>query len=248
MSQPDFLIGLHSVEGALKHDVSNVVEVLVDAENRERAVKALAEQARELGIPVHGRPREFLDRATGGLRHQGIIARYNRPAPIGDEALDGLIERGGADALFLVLDGVQDPHNLGACLRSALAAGVTAVIVPKDRAVSITPIVRQASAGAADRVPLVRATNLARALDVLKAGGVWLTGLVGEAETALFDVDLRGPVALVVGGEADGLRRLTRERCDRLAAIPMTGDIESLNVSVATGIALFEVRRQRVRR
>ncbi|MGH8184750.1 MAG: 23S rRNA (guanosine(2251)-2'-O)-methyltransferase RlmB, partial [Rhodanobacteraceae bacterium] len=150
----------------------------------------------------------------------------------------------------LVLDGVTDPHNLGACLRSAAAAGATAVIAPKDRAVGVTPVVRRASAGAVDRVPLIEVTNLARTLRELKDAGVWLTGLAGEAEASLYDIDLSGRVALVMGGEGEGMRRLTREACDHLARIPMPGGdfgrgVESLNVSVAAGIALFEAVRQR---
>lgn len=245
MSHPDFLVGIHSVEGALKHDPGHIVELLVESGHDDRRIKALVERARECGVEVHSRPREFLDKATGGLRHQGVIARYRRGEALTEADLERLVAEAGRDALFLVLDGVQDPHNLGACLRSARAAGATAVIVPKDRAVGITPVVRAASAGAADRVPLVRATNLVRTLEALKTAGVWVTGLAGEASNSLYSIDLSGPVALVVGGESDGLRRLTRDTCDHLAAIPMAGDVESLNVSVATGIALFEVLRQR---
>ena len=248
MSHPDFLVGLHSVEGALKHDAGNIVELLVEAGHDNRRLKAVIDLARESGVEVHSRPREFLDKATGGMRHQGVIARYKRGEALLESDLERLLAEAGREALFLVLDGVQDPHNLGACLRSARAAAVTAVIVPKDRAVGITPVVRAASAGAADRVPLVRATNLVRTLDILKTAGVWVTGLAGEARDSLYAIDLSGPVALVVGGESDGLRRLTRDTCDHLAAIPMAGDVESLNVSVATGIALFEVRRQRAAR
>jgi len=245
MSHPDFLVGLHSVEGALKHDAGNIVELLVEQGHENRRLKALVDLARAKGVAVHARPREFLDRATGGMRHQGVIARYRRGEALAESDLERLVADAGREALFLVLDGVQDPHNLGACLRSACAAGVTAVIVPKDRAVGITPVVRAASAGAADRVPLVRVTNLVRTLESLKTAGVWVTGLAAQANDSLYAIDLCGPVALVVGGESDGLRRLTRDTCDHLAAIPMVGDVESLNVSVATGIALFEVRRQR---
>jgi 23S rRNA (guanosine2251-2'-O)-methyltransferase len=182
---------------------------------------------------------------TGGARHQGVVARYNAPTPHSEAELPKLVEGAGVSALFLVLDGVTDPHNLGACLRSAEAAGVTAVIVPKDRAVGITPTVRRASAGAADRVPLVAATNLARALKALKDAGVWLVGLVGDIDTSLYSIDLKGPIAIVLGSEGEGMRRLTREACDFVARIPMRGGVESLNVSVATGIALFETLRQR---
>ena len=159
--------------------------------------------------------------------------------------LPDLLAQAGPDALVLVLDGVTDPHNLGACLRSAAAAKATAVVVPKDRAVGLTPVVRRASAGGADRVPLVAATNLARALRTLKDAGVWITGLAGDTDTSIYDIDLKGPVALVLGSEGEGMRRLTRETCDFVAKIPMPGPMESLNVSVATGVVLFEALRQR---
>jgi 23S rRNA (guanosine2251-2'-O)-methyltransferase len=177
-----------------------------------------------------------------------VVARYNAPAALPDSALAGLVEAAGRNALVLVLDGVTDPHNFGACLRSAEAAGVTAVVVPKDRAVGVTPTVRRASAGAADRVPIVAATNLARALKALKEAGVWLVGLAGDTDQSVYSVDLDGPIAVVLGGEGEGMRRLTRENCDFVAKIPMQGDIESLNVSVATGIVLFEALRQRAAR
>ena len=244
MSQ-DLLIGIHAVEAALNYDVDNIVELYVETGVHNARVKELAERARDLGVKPHARDRVALDRMTGGARHQGIVARYNAPAPLAESELPKLAEQAGKGALFLVLDGVTDPHNLGACLRSAEAAGVTAVIVPKDRAVGITPTVRRASAGAADRVPLVAATNLARTLKALKDAGVWLVGLVGDIETALYAIDLKGPIAIALGSEGEGMRRLTREACDFVARIPMRGGVESLNVSVATGIALFEALRQR---
>jgi len=208
-------------------------------------VHELAERAKALRIPVHHRPREQLDKVAGEARHQGVVARYEAPPMASEGDLPELLEQAGAQALVLVLDGVTDPHNLGACLRSAAAAKVTAVIVPKDRAVGLTPVVRRASAGGADRVPLIAATNLARALRTLKDAGVWITGLAGETETSVYDIDLKGPVALVLGSEGEGMRRLTRETCDFLARIPMPGAMESLNVSVATGVVLFEALRQR---
>ena len=244
MSQ-DLLIGIHAVEAALQYDAGNVVELYVESGVHNPRVKELSERARDLGIKPHARDRAALDRMTGGARHQGVVARYNAPAPHSESELPKLVEEAGASALFLVLDGVTDPHNLGACLRSAEAAGVAAVIVPKDRAVGITPTVRRASAGAADRVPLVAATNLARALKALKDAGVWLVGLVGDVDQSLYAVDLKGPIAIVLGSEGEGMRRLTREACDFLAKIPMRGGVQSLNVSVATGISLFEVLRQR---
>lgn len=241
----ELLIGIHAVEAALTHDVGNLVELYIEAGSQNARVKELGERARELGVKPHARDRAALDRMTGGARHQGVVARYNAPVPLPESALAELAEKAGREALFLVLDGVTDPHNFGACLRSAEAAGVTAVVVPKDRAVGVTPTVRRASAGAADRVPIVAATNLARALKALKDAGVWLVGLAGDTPQSLYAVDLKGPIAVVLGGEGEGMRRLTRENCDFHAHIPMRGDIESLNVSVATGIALFETLRQR---
>lgn len=241
----DLLIGIHAVEAALDHDVAHLVELYVENGSHNARVKALAERARELGVKPHARDRAALDRMTGGARHQGVVARYDAPAALAESALPELAQKAGREALFLVLDGVTDPHNFGACLRSAEAAGVTAVVVPKDRAVGVTPTVRRASAGAADRVPIVSATNLARSLKALKEAGVWLVGLAGEATQSLYAVDLDGPIALVLGGEGEGMRRLTREACDFVAKIPMRGDVESLNVSVSTGIVLFEALRQR---
>ncbi|MBL8296762.1 MAG: 23S rRNA (guanosine(2251)-2'-O)-methyltransferase RlmB [Rhodanobacteraceae bacterium] len=241
----ELLVGINSVEAALSHDPKNIVELFIETGSANARLKELSERARDLGVKPHGRPRELLDRMTGGARHQGVVAQYRSAPPRSEADLAALIEAAGREALVLVLDGVTDPHNLGACLRSAEAAGVTAVVVTKDKAVGITPIVRRASAGAADRVPFVVATNLARTLRALKDMGVWLVGLAGEDERSYYSLDLKGPIALVIGSEGEGMRRLTREQCDYLARIPMRGSVESLNVSVATGIALFEVLRQR---
>ena len=241
----DLLIGIHAVDAALTHDAGNLVELYIESGSHNARVKELGERAREMGVKPHARDRAALDRMTGGARHQGVVARYKAPAPLPESALEGLAEKAGRTALFLVLDGITDPHNFGACLRSAEAAGVTAVVVPKDRAVGVTPTVRRASAGAADRVPIVSATNLARALRHLKDAGVWLVGLAGDAPQSLYALDLQGPMAIVLGSEGEGLRRLTRQNCDFLARIPMRGDIDSLNVSVTAGIALFEALRQR---
>jgi 23S rRNA (guanosine2251-2'-O)-methyltransferase len=240
-----WVVGINPVEGALANDPGRVHEMLIEQGGRNPRVAELAEQARKLGIDVHTCPRDRLKRAADGTRHQGIAVRYEAPATLGESDLPALVEQAGGGALFLVLDGVTDPHNLGACLRSAAAVGATAVIVPRDRAVGITPTVRRASAGGADRVPLVAATNLARALRVLKDAGVWLTGLAGDTDVSVYTLDFKGPVALVLGSEGEGLRRLTRETCDFVARIPMSGAMESLNVSVAAGIVLFEAARQR---
>ena len=240
-----WIVGINPVEGALSNDAERVKDLLVENGQRNARVLELAERAKKLGIPVRHRPRDELDRHAGEARHQGVAARCEAASPAHESDLDDLLERDGSDVLVLVLDGVTDPHNLGACLRSAEAAGASAVIVPKDKAAGITPTVRTASAGAADRVAFVAVTNLARTLKSLKEQGVWLVGLAGDAQQDFYSVDLTGPIALVIGSEGEGMRRLTRESCDYVAKIPMQGSVESLNVSVATGVTLFETLRQR---
>jgi 23S rRNA (guanosine2251-2'-O)-methyltransferase len=240
-----WIVGINPVEGVLSSDAERVCELIVENGQRNPRVLELAERAKALKITVHHRPREQLDKIAGEARHQGVAALYEPPPAATEHDLAGLIERDGPDTLVLVLDGITDPHNLGACLRSAAAAKVTAVIVPKDRAVGLTPVVRRASAGGADRVPLIAVTNLARSLRELKDAGVWITGLAGDTDSSIYGVDFKGPAALVLGSEGEGIRRLTRELCDFVAKIPMPGVMESLNVSVATGVVLFEALRQR---
>jgi 23S rRNA (guanosine2251-2'-O)-methyltransferase len=241
----ELLFGIHSIDAALSNDPKNILELYFESDSHNARVKELSEKARELGLKPHARPREALDRMTGGARHQGAVARYRAPPPRTESELYELVEKAQKDTLILVLDGVTDPHNLGACLRSAEAAGVTAVVVPKDKAAGITPTVRRASSGAADRVAFFAVTNLARTLKGLKEQGVWLVGLAGEAAQDFYKLDLKGPLGIVVGSEGEGMRRLTSEACDFLARVPMRGGVESLNVSVATGVALFEALRQR---
>jgi 23S rRNA (guanosine2251-2'-O)-methyltransferase len=214
-----------------------------DAATRLQELRALAEHA---DIATEEVDDAKLDALAEGERHQGVVVelapRAGDPETQLEEALESL---DGAAPLLLVLDGVTDPHNLGACLRSADAAGVAAVLVPRDRAAGMTPIVRKVAAGAAETVPLVQVVNLARTLRELKERGVWLVGTSDDAPRTLYDLDLTGPTALVLGSEGEGMRRLTREACDELVSIPMAGAVESLNVSVATGVALFEAVRQR---
>jgi len=241
----ELIFGIHSIEAALTHDPANILELYFESDSQNARLKELSDKARELGLKPHARDKAALDRMTGGARHQGAVARYRTPPPRSEGDLAAIVENAQNDALLLVLDGITDPHNLGACLRSAEAAGVTAVIVPKDKAAGITPTVRKASAGAADRLAFFAVTNLARTLKALKQQGVWLVGLAGEAEKDLYAIDLKGKIALVIGSEGEGMRRLTRESCDFVARIPMRGSVESLNVSVATGVALFEALRQR---
>jgi 23S rRNA (guanosine2251-2'-O)-methyltransferase len=241
----ELIFGIHAVESALTHDPKNVIELYIESDSHNARLKELSERARDAGVKPHGRDRAALDRMTGGARHQGAVARYRAPPPRAEAELYALVEKEEKDTLLLVLDGVTDPHNLGACLRSAEAAGATAVVVPKDKAAGITPTVRRASAGAADRIAFFAVTNLARTLKGLKEKGVWLVGLAGDAEQDFYALDLKGSLAVVMGSEGEGMRRLTKEACDFVAHIPMRGNTESLNVSVATGVALFEALRQR---
>ena len=234
-----WIAGINAVASAIEHDADNVREVLLEAGAKNPRITEIEGNARRVGVEVRRVTQQALDGVAGGLRHQGAVARYAAAKTWDEHELPGLVEAANGRALILVLDGVQDPHNLGACLRSAAAAGVTAVIIPKDKAV------RKTSAGAADSIPVIRATNLARCMRELQQLGVWIYGLAGEATASLYKIDLRGNVAMVLGGEADGLRRLTREHCDQLVKIPMPGDTESLNVSVAAGVTLFEAVRQR---
>src|SRR5690606_3549917 len=248
--QNQWIVGINAVWAAVEHDAGNVREVLLEAGARNPRLAEIEQQARRRDIDVRRVAQQALDGVAGGVRHQGVAARYAAARTWEEGDLPGLVEQAGGRALLLVLDGVQDPHNLGACLRSAAAAGATAVVIPKDRSAQVTATVRKTSAGAADRIPVVRATNLARTLSGLQKLGVWIYGLAGDAGAPLYALDLRGNVALVLGGEADGLRRLTREHCDELVSIPMPGQetspgVESLNVSVAAGVALFEAVRQR---
>ena len=241
-----WIAGINAVASAIEHDGENVREVLLEAGGRNPRIVEIEGNARRLGIEVRRVPQQALDGVAGGLRHQGAVARYAAAKTWDEHELEGLVEAAGGKALVLVLDGVQDPHNLGACLRSAAAAGVTAVVFPKDKAVQVNATVRKTSSGAADTLPIFSVTNLSRTLRDLQKAGVWIYGFAGDADASLYALDLKGNVALVMGSEGDGLRRLTRENCDQLVKIPMPGKFESLNVSVATGIALFEAVRQRL--
>ncbi len=243
--QNQWIVGVNAVASSIENDADHVREVLVEAGSKNPRLQEIEENARRKGIDVRRVSAQALDGVGGQVRHQGVAARYAAAQTWAESELPGLVEAAEGKALLLVLDGVQDPHNLGACLRSAAAAGVTAVVIPKDKSAPVNATVRKTSAGAADRIPVVAVTNLSRCLRELQKLGVWIYGLAGEADTSLYAQDLRGNVALVLGGEADGLRRLTREHCDGLVRIPMPGEIESLNVSVAAGVTLFEAVRQR---
>ncbi|MEN8106388.1 MAG: 23S rRNA (guanosine(2251)-2'-O)-methyltransferase RlmB [Pseudomonadota bacterium] len=238
--------GLHAVTTLLSVRPGSVHEINVADSRRDSRCQRIIELASAAGIPVHSMPRAELDDMQPGMRHQGVIARVSLSGEgLREAELQPFLDNLDATPFLLVLDGVQDPHNLGACLRTADAAGVHAVIVPRDRAAHITPTVRKVASGAAETVPLFSVTNLARCLRSLKAAGIWLYAASDAADTAIYDMSLQGPIALVLGGEGKGLRRLTRDLCDYQLAIPMAGQVESLNVSVAAGVLLYEAVRQR---
>lgn len=240
------IVGIHAVRTALKHGAGRIERLWFDTSRRDRRLRQLLDDAQRAGVRAEASDRVALDDMTGGANHQGIVAAGQVPTSLDERALDALLERLDVSPLLLVLDGVTDPHNLGACLRSADGAGVHAVVAPRDRAGGLTPVVCKVASGAAETVPFVQVTNLARTLRHLQdAHRVFVVGTSGDAETGIFAADLTGPLALVVGAEGEGMRRLTRETCDELVRVPMAGEVESLNVSVATGVCLYEAVRQR---
>ncbi len=243
MPDTRYLTGFHAVTARLRQHPDSVHAIYVVAARHDRRARELIERAESARIAVHQVDDNRLDAMAGSDRHQGVVAEVDATSLYRtlDDVLDGLDE----PPLLLVLDGVTDPHNLGACLRSADAFGAHALIVPKDRAVGVNATVAKAASGAAETVPVVIVTNLARELRALKERGVWLIGADAGGPESLFDAELSGPLAWVLGAEGTGLRRLTRELCDRSVSIPLRGTVESLNVSVATGVCLFETRRQR---
>jgi 23S rRNA (guanosine2251-2'-O)-methyltransferase len=246
MPKTDYVCGLHAVRTLLRVRPACIRCIHLAEERRDGRADGIARQAQDAGVPVQFSTRGDLDRLQPRVRHQGVVAQVELPAAgLREQELMPFLETLEAPPLLLVLDGVQDPHNLGACLRSADAAGVDALILPRDRAVGITPVVRKVASGAAETVPVFTVTNLARTLRALKAAGIWLYGASDAAGNLFYTADFTAPAALVLGTEGKGLRRLTRELCDALVAIPMAGRVESLNVSVAAGILLFEAVRQR---
>lgn len=238
------LFGLHAVSAIIEKNPQRIKRLLISKDRKDNKLNDLIKLAKSQAIPIETTSNKELDRVAKEANHQGVIAYCEPVQTYTEHDLPQLL--GGASPLLLVIDGVQDPHNLGACLRSADAAGVNAVIAPKDKAVGVTATVSKVASGAAETVPFVQVTNLVRALEKLKELGVWIFGADGSAEQSLYQTDLTGPSAIVLGAEGTGLRRLTREHCDMLIKIPMVGSVESLNVSVATGVILFEALRQRI--
>ncbi len=240
----EFIYGIHTVNALLERDPLRFVEVYVLKGRDDKRLMTMIHNLEALGIVIRVANRQWMDAQTDGAVHQGIVASIKPGCQYQENDLPDIIAN--ADVPFLlVLDGVTDPHNLGACLRSADAAGVHAVIIPKDKSAQMNAIVKKVACGAAESVPLISVTNLARTLRMLQEKQIWLVGTAGEANHTLYQSKLTGPMALVMGAEGDGMRRLTREHCDELISIPMAGAVSSLNVSVATGVCLFEAVRQR---
>ena len=246
MSSQQILSGFHAVQARLRHAPDSIHDVYLDTSRQDARMQRCIQQLEAAGVRWHAADAQRLDGLAHGVRHQGIVAlARTRPLAVSiDEVLDPLAER-HEPALLLVLDGVTDPHNLGACLRTADAAGVHAVIAPKDRAVGLNATVQRVACGAADTVPYLTVTNLARTLRALRDRDIWLVGTDDAADHSLHQVDARRAMAWVMGAEGEGMRRLTRETCDELVAIPMHGSVESLNVSVASAVCLYESVRQR---
>ncbi len=239
------LFGFHAVTARLRLDASTVQEIYVDASRHDRRMGDLLRAAKGANVRVIQADDQRLDAMVGTRRHQGVVARAGELSLARN--LAELLDMIQGPPLLLLLDGVTDPHNLGACLRVADGAGAHAVIAPKDRAVGLNATASKVASGAADTVPYITVTNLARTMRELQERDIWLTGTTDDAEQSLFDLDYTGGTAFVMGSEGEGMRRLTRENCDRLVSLPMMGSVESLNVSVASGVCLYEARRQRLR-
>lgn len=239
------IYGMHAVHAALEKEPENITRIWLEQSRRDQRGSAIMGLAKQNGIEVERVTRDELDKRVPDATHQGVAAESKAKAALDEAGLKQLLDNLDETPFLLILDGVTDPHNLGACLRTADAAGVHAVIVPRDKACGLTPVVRKVASGAVETVPFVQVTNLARTLKGLKERNIWLIGTDLDTEQDLYQADLTGPLALVMGAEGKGMRRLTREHCDFLLKLPMQGSVQSLNVSVSTGICLYEAVRQR---
>lgn len=246
MAKADNIYGLHTVFSLLTHHPEQVLDVFVLNSREDERLQAIIQLAKQMGLAVQAVSREKLDQLAASMKHQGVVARARSHVPLNDNDLAHLLHNLKEPAFLLVLDNITDPHNLGACLRTAEAVGVHAVIAPRDKSAALTPVARKTASGAAEVLPFIQVTNLARALKQLADAGIWCVGTALSAEAkSIYEIDLKGSLAIVMGAEGAGMRRLTKEHCDTLAYIPMQGSVQSLNVSVATGIALYEAFRQR---
>jgi len=240
------LFGLHSVQAALDYSPKKIHKAWVDSGRQDKRLGQALDDLVALGIEIEKVDRKRLDRLADNNNHQGVVIEVEMPSELSESDLKTAVENLTETALFLVLDNVQDPHNLGACLRTADATGVHGVIVTKDNATGITPTVCKVASGAAETVPVYQVTNLSRTLRWLKGEGLWIMGAAGDTSQGVYKTDFTAPMALVVGAEGKGLRRLTKEQCDVLVSVPMLGQVDSLNLSVATGVLLYEAVRQRL--
>jgi 23S rRNA (guanosine2251-2'-O)-methyltransferase len=244
--EQQILVGFHAVIARIRQAPDSLKTVYYDLSRRDRRMKEFIEITQQtIGRKVHQADSERLRQLAGHDRHQGVVA-FAEPASLARNVAELLDSLGDKNPLLLILDGITDPHNLGACLRVADGAGADAIIVPKDRSAQLNTTVSKVASGAAEIMPFVAVTNLARSMRELQEAGVWLIGTSDDAEKTLYEVDLTGPVAIVMGAEGEGMRRLTKETCDELVSIPMFGGVESLNVSVASGVCLYEAVRQRI--
>jgi len=241
----EFIYGIHAVKAVLEREPERFIEAYVLKGRQDDRLMPILNDLQVCGVSIQQMTRKTLDDKANGANHQGIIARVKAAKQLNENDIDGILAQ-YESPLLLVLDGVTDPHNLGACLRNADAAGAAAIIVPKDRSAPMNATVSKVACGAAEVVPLIRVTNLARTMRTLQEQGIWFVGTAGEATHDIYQAKLTGPLAIVMGAEGDGMRRLTRETCDDLIKIPMAGSVSSLNVSVASGICLFEAVRQRI--
>ncbi|MGO1297473.1 MAG: 23S rRNA (guanosine(2251)-2'-O)-methyltransferase RlmB [Vibrio sp.] len=240
----ELIYGIHAIKAVLERDPARFIEAYVLKGRQDDRLLPVLNELASIGVSIQEMNRKTLDDRAKGANHQGVIAKVKPAKVLNENDLDNILAT-QQSPLLLVLDGVTDPHNLGACLRNADAAGVAAVIVPKDKSAPLNATVSKVACGAAETVPLIRVTNLARTMRALQEQGVWFVGTAGEATHDVYQTDLKGSLAIVMGAEGDGMRRLTRETCDDLIKIPMAGTVSSLNVSVATGVCLFEAVRQR---
>lgn len=241
----EFVYGLHAVNALLANKHRTTRRLYLCQDRMDAKIRVLLEKAEASGIPVEQVSAQNMNKRFADYVHQGVVAEATALPDYSERDLESLLTAAKKPALILILDAVTDPHNLGACLRSADAVGVDFVIIPKDKSASITPVVSKVACGAAESVPLVRVTNLARVMEILKEQGVWIYGAAGEASASLYQIPCQDNIAVVLGAEGEGLRRLTRDRCDDLFSLPMMGTVESLNVSVATGVVLYEILRKR---
>jgi len=239
------IFGIHVISSVLENDPARLKKIIVDGKRHDEKLQNILQLAQRAGVPIEHVDKQCLEKIVGSVIHQGVVAEAKPRKSLDESDLETLLTNLNKPAFLLILDGVQDPHNLGACLRSADAAGVDAIIAPKDNSVSITAVTEKVACGAAETTPFIQVTNLARTMRNLKEKGIWCYGLSDKAKQVFYQADLTGNIALVMGAEGKGIRQNVMKQCDVLYSIPMQGSVSSLNVSVATGICLFEALRQR---